>query len=67
YGFFKILAKVRSLAYKLQIPAHWKIHSIFHVTMLTKYREIEAYRINFIKPLPEVLNNKKYYKIEAIL
>ena len=60
YGPFKILAKVGSLAYKLQILNHWKIHPVFHATMLTKYRETEAHRTNFIKPPPEVLNDEEH-------
>ena len=67
YGPFKILEKVGSLAYKLKTPKYWKIHLVFHVTMLTKYKEMEAHGVNFIKPPLEVLNDEEHYEVEAIL
>ena len=67
YGPFKILEKVGSLAYKLKTPKYWKIHLVFHATMLTKYKEMEAHRVNFIKLLLEVLNDEEHYEVEAIL
>ena len=67
YGPFKILEKVGSLAYKLKTPKYWKIHLVFHATMLTKYKEMEAHGVNFIKPPLEVLNDEEHYKVEAIL
>ena len=35
--------------------------------MLIKYKEIEAHRMNFLKPPPEVLNDKEHYEVEAVL
>ena len=67
YGPFKILEKVGSLAYKLKTPKYWKIHLVFHATMLTKYKEMEAHGVNFIKPPLEVLNDEEHYEVEAIL
>ena len=36
YGLFKIREKVGELNYRLQLPEMWKIHNVFHVTLLTK-------------------------------
>ena len=38
YGPFKILEQRGNLAYKLQISDHWKIHAVFHVSLLEPYR-----------------------------
>ena len=35
--------------------------------MLTKYRETEAHRTNFVKLPLEVLNDEEHYKVEMIL
>ncbi|ETW82827.1 hypothetical protein HETIRDRAFT_247615, partial [Heterobasidion irregulare TC 32-1] len=67
YGPFKIIAKLRTLAYKLQIPQHWKIHPVFHATMLTRYKETEARGGDFARPLPEILNNEEHYEVEIIV
>ncbi|ETW78644.1 hypothetical protein HETIRDRAFT_247626, partial [Heterobasidion irregulare TC 32-1] len=67
YGPFKILGKVGTLAYKLQIPPQWKIHPVFHAAVLTKYRETEAHGENFARPIPEVLNDEEHYEVEMIM
>ena len=67
YGPFKILAQVRSLAYKLEIPNHWRIHPVFHTSMINEYMEMEEHGPNFLKPPPEVLNDKEHYEVEAVL
>ena len=67
YGPFEILAQVGSLAYKLKIPDHWRIHPVFHASMMTKHTETEEHGPNFLKPPPEVLNDEEHYEVEAIL
>ena len=36
-GPFKILKRVGSLAYKLELPSHVRVHPVFHVSLLKKY------------------------------
>jgi len=38
YGRFKVLEKKASRAYKLEISPRWKIHPVFHVSLLEPYR-----------------------------
>ena len=38
YGPFKMLEQRGNLAYKLQISDRWKIHTVFHVSLLEPYR-----------------------------
>jgi len=38
YGSFKVLEKKGSRAYKLEISPRWKIHPVFHVSLLECYR-----------------------------
>jgi len=38
YGPFKVLEKKGSRAYKLEISPRWKIHPMFHVSLLEPYR-----------------------------
>jgi len=38
YGPFKVLEKKGSRAYKLEISPQWKVHPVFHVSLLEPYR-----------------------------
>ena len=37
FGPFKILAKRGPLAYELPLPAHIRVHNVFHPSLLKKY------------------------------
>ena len=55
------------LSYQLQIPGSWKIHLVFHASLLTPYKDNEIYRLNFPEPPPDLINEEEEYKIEWIL
>ena len=38
-GPFRIVAKVGKVAYKLDLPNTWRIHNVFHVSLLRPWRE----------------------------
>jgi len=48
YGPFKVLEEKGNRAFKLDIPARWKIHQVFHVSLLEPYKV--SYRPNLEQP-----------------
>jgi len=63
-----IIAKVLSpITYQLQLPASWKIHNVFHATLLRPYRENKIYGKNYPEPPAELEDGEEVYKVETIL
>ena len=44
-----------------------KIHPVFHVDLLTRYRETEAHGPNYEKPPPDVINREQEWEVEKII
>ena len=66
-GPFKITKVISPLSYQLQIPGSWKIHPVFHASLLTPYKENEVHRPNFPEPPPDLINEEEEYEIKQIL
>ena len=66
-GPFTITRVLSPLAYELKLPTSWKIHPVFHTSLLTPYRENEIHGLNFPAPPLDLNDNKEEYKIKQIL
>src|SRR5712675_1816770 len=67
YGPFRVVAKISSVAYKLQIPATWQIHDVFHASLLTPYKETVEHGKNFLEPPPDIIEGEEEWEVEQIL
>jgi len=67
YGPFMVAAQVSKVAYQLCLPSTWKIHNVFHASLLTPYKETDQHRPNFIEPPPEIVEGEEEWEIEKIL
>ena len=65
-GPFKIEEVLGSVTYQLKLLTTWKIHNVFHATLLQPYIENEIYGNNYPRPLPKLLEGE-VYKVETIL
>ena len=66
-GLFTITEVLGPVTYRLKLPTNWRIHNVFHATLLRPYKETEIYGKNFPEPPPELLEGEEVYKIERIL
>jgi hypothetical protein len=67
YGPFPITQKIGSMAYRLQLPPSIKVHDMFHIDLLTPYKETEEYGQAYTRPPPITVQSEEEYEVESIL
>ena len=66
-GPFKILNKVSGVVYQLELPTQWKIHNVFHTSLLTPYTETDLHGPNYLQPPPDIVEREPEFEVERIL
>jgi hypothetical protein len=51
--------------YWLKLLESWKIHNVFHATLLQPYIKNKVYGNNYPRPLPELLEGKEVHEVES--
>ena len=67
YGPFPITNKISDIVYQLELPPQWKIHNMFHASLLTRYRKTDMHGENYPEPLPDIIEGEPEYEVEEIL
>ncbi len=67
YGPFLVTAAISHTSYCLKLPPQWKIHNIFHASLLTPYKETPEHSPNFPEPSPELINGELEWEVEQIM
>jgi hypothetical protein len=67
HGPFPILRVLLPITYELRLPVQWKLHPVFHVDLLTPYRESEFHGTNYDKPPPDLIDGEEEYEVERIV
>ena len=66
-GPFTITKVLSPIVYQLRLPRTWKIHPVFHASLLSPYPENEVHGKNFPVPPPDLINGEEEYEIEKII
>jgi hypothetical protein len=67
YGPFMIKKKISDVIFQLELPHQWKIHNVFHASLLTPYVETELHGLNYPEPPPEITKGDPKFKVEQIV
>ena len=67
HGPFPIQRVLLPIDYQLTLPEQWKIHDVFHVDLLTPYRETEFHGPNYTRPPPDLVGEEEQYEVEQVL
>ena len=55
------------VTYKLSLPLAWNVHPVFHINLLTQYRETPFHGENYQRPSAELVQGVEEYEVEAVL
>jgi hypothetical protein len=67
HGPFKILSTTPTNS-QLKLPPSWRIHPVFHNSLLTPYKETPEHGPNYTQPPPKIVEGEdEHYEVEIIL
>ena len=55
------------VTYELKLLSQWRIHPIFHASLLTPYLETKAHGPNFPQPPPDIFEGEEQFEVEVIV
>jgi hypothetical protein len=67
YGPFLVTLAVSRTSFQLKLPPTWKIHNVFHASLLTPYKETAINGCCYQEPAPELIDGQLEWEVEAIL
>ena len=67
YGPFPITRAVSRTSYQLKLPPQWKIHNVFHATLLTPYKETALNGKSYQEPALDLIDGQPEWEVESIL
>ena len=66
-GPFEIMEVIGPITYQLKLLITWKVHNVFHASLLRQYKENEVHGANFNQPPAELIGKEEVYKVKTIL
>ena len=67
YGPFTITSVVSRTSYQLKLPSQWRLHDVFHATLLTPYKEMALNGQSYQEPAPDLIDGQPEWEVESIL
>ena len=54
-------------SYQLKLPSQWKIHNVFHASLLTPYKETALNGNKYQEPAPDLIKGQPEWEVDQIL
>ncbi len=67
YGPFPITRKISAMTYALRLPPQWRIHPVFHASLLMPYKETPIHGTNFPEPPPDLIEGEPEWEVDQIM
>src|SRR6266704_2643582 len=67
YGPFPITKRISVTTYTLKLPPQWRIHPVFHASLLMPYKETPIHGANFPEPPPDLIEGEPEWEVERIV
>ena len=64
---FEVVEEISPVVYKLRLPKAWRIHDVFHASLLTPQVITPKYGIPEEPPLLELIDRESEFEVENIL
>ena len=64
---FKVKGVISHTAFCLHIPSQWKIHPVFHASLITTYKETVEHGPNFLWLPLDLIDGEEEYEVKVIL
>lgn len=66
-GPFEVEEALGPLTYRLKLPRGWKIHPVFHASLLSPFKQTAVHGPAYAEPAPELVDGEEHWEPEAIL
>jgi hypothetical protein len=67
YGPFQVTGIISQTSFRIKLPSTWKIHNVFHGSLLTPYKETTMNGNQYQEPIPDLINGQPEWEVECIL
>ena len=52
---------------RIELPEQWQQHNVFHISLLSPFKETDAHGLAFVEPPPDLIDGEEEWEVEAIV
>jgi hypothetical protein len=67
YRPFTVKKKISDIIFQLELPDQWRVHNVFHASLLSPYFETDIHGPDYPKPPPDIIEGEPEFEVEQIV